>query len=132
MAAGYDNGDVKLFDLRTNSLRWETNVGNGVVGLEFDRKDIEMNKLLVTTLESRFRVYDMRTQHPTDGFAYLNEKVRRGRREGKDAREGIGGVRGPWRGASSSKRAWCILVVRLIPAGTQVDGVARAPPAPES
>ena len=22
VAAGYDNGDVKLFDLRTNSLRW--------------------------------------------------------------------------------------------------------------
>lgn len=29
VAAGYDNGDVKLFDLRTQSLRWETNVGNG-------------------------------------------------------------------------------------------------------
>lgn len=73
IAAGYDNGDVKLFDLRwalvccvvlfaflrssvlnmglvslvcrTNTMRWETNVGNGVVGLEFDRKDIEMNKV---------------------------------------------------------------------------------------
>ena len=25
---------------------WETNVGNGVVSAEFDRKDIEMNKLV--------------------------------------------------------------------------------------
>jgi len=41
----YDNGDVKLFDLRMNEMRWEGNVGNGVTGLEFDRKDIEMNKL---------------------------------------------------------------------------------------
>lgn len=32
VAAGYDNGDVKLFDLRTNNMRWETNVGNGVSG----------------------------------------------------------------------------------------------------
>ena len=32
MCAGYDNGDVKLFDLRTMSLRWETNVKNGVSG----------------------------------------------------------------------------------------------------
>lgn len=26
IAAGYDNGDVKLLDLRTNKIRWETNV----------------------------------------------------------------------------------------------------------
>ena len=30
VCAGYDNGDVKLFDLRAMSLRWETNVKNGV------------------------------------------------------------------------------------------------------
>jgi WD40 repeat protein len=75
VCAGYDNGDVKMFDLRTNSIRWETNVGNGVTGLEFDRKDIEMNKLCVTTLESKFRIYDVRTQHPDDGFAFMREKA---------------------------------------------------------
>lgn len=46
-----------------------------VVGLEFDRKDIDMNKLVATTLESKFHVFDMRTQHPTQGFASLTEKV---------------------------------------------------------
>lgn len=75
IAAGYDNGDVKVFDLRTSKLLWEDNVGNGVVDLQFDRKDIDMNKLLVTTLESKFRVYDMRTQHPTEGFAHLTQKA---------------------------------------------------------
>lgn len=45
VAAGYDNGDVKLYDLRTQSMRWETNVKNGVTALEFDRSDIEMNKV---------------------------------------------------------------------------------------
>merc|ERR1712100_745515 len=60
VCAGYDNGDIKMFDLRTNTVRWESNVGNGVVGLEFDRKDIEMNKLLTATLESKFRIYDVR------------------------------------------------------------------------
>ena len=30
LCAGYDNGDIKLFDLRNMSLRWETNVKNGV------------------------------------------------------------------------------------------------------
>lgn len=30
MLAGYDNGDVKLFDLRMGTIRYETNVKNGV------------------------------------------------------------------------------------------------------
>jgi hypothetical protein len=30
VCAGYDNGDIKLFDLRNMALRWETNVKNGV------------------------------------------------------------------------------------------------------
>jgi hypothetical protein len=56
-------------------LLWETNVHNGVVGLQFDRKDISMNKLLVTTLESKFRIYDMRTCHPTEGYSHLIEQA---------------------------------------------------------
>jgi len=75
LAAGYDNGDVKIFDLRTNTMRWETNVNNGVTSLEFDRKDIEMNKLCVTTLESKFRVFDLRTQHADEGFAHVSERA---------------------------------------------------------
>ncbi|KAM9585473.1 dynein axonemal assembly factor 10 isoform 2-T2 [Trichechus inunguis] len=31
VCAGYDNGDIKLFDLRNMSLRWETNIKNGKV-----------------------------------------------------------------------------------------------------
>ena len=73
--AGYDNGDVKLFDLRTGTVRCETNVGNGVCGVEFDRKNIAMNKFAVTCLESQFSVYDARTQHPTAGFACVTEKT---------------------------------------------------------
>ena len=33
---GYDSGDVKIFDLKMNKVRWEGNVGNGVCGVEFD------------------------------------------------------------------------------------------------
>ncbi|XP_046992196.1 dynein axonemal assembly factor 10 [Schistocerca americana] len=75
VCAGYDNGDIKLFDLKTMELRWETNVKNGVCGLEFDRKDIPMNKLVATTLESKFYVYDTRTFHPKKGFASLSERA---------------------------------------------------------
>ena len=48
---------------------------NGVTCIEFDRKDIEMNKMVVTTLESKFRAFDLRTQHAEDGFASLSEKA---------------------------------------------------------
>ena len=73
VCAGYDNGDVKLFDLAAGKIRWETNVSNGVCGVEFDRKDIAMNKLVITTLESRYRLYDMRTHHPVHGYSFLSQ-----------------------------------------------------------
>ncbi|TPX30798.1 hypothetical protein SmJEL517_g05725 [Synchytrium microbalum] len=75
VAAGYENGDVKLFDLRTMTTLWETNVKNGVVSIEFDRKDVKMNKMVVSGLEAAFHVYDLRTQHPTEGFASVSEKL---------------------------------------------------------
>eukprot|EP00392_Amoebophrya_sp_AT5.2_P001728 g1730.t1 len=75
ICAGYDNGDIKMFDLRTNMLRWDTNVKNGVCHIQFDRKDILMNKLAVSTLESNMIVYDLRTYHPEEGFAGRTQKV---------------------------------------------------------
>jgi len=75
ICAGYDNGDVKMFDLRTMSLRWDTNVRNGVCHVQFDRKDINMNKLAVSTLESNMVMYDLRTYHPEEGFAGKSTKV---------------------------------------------------------
>ena len=56
-----ENQILKIFDLCKNELLWDTNLKNGVCGLEFDRKDIIMNKLVATTLEGNFHVFDMRT-----------------------------------------------------------------------
>lgn len=96
LAAGYDNGDIKLYDLRTMKVRWSKCIKNGVspfltiihnsqppnllqfdqvVSMQFDRKDIPMNKLVATTLESKIYLYDVRTQHPKKGFAQLTEKA---------------------------------------------------------
>jgi len=75
VCAGYDNGDIKLFDLKKMCLRWETNIRNGVCCVQFDRNDIEMNKLVVTSLESKFYVYDVRTLHPDNGFASLSQSA---------------------------------------------------------
>ncbi|CAH1365816.1 dynein axonemal assembly factor 10 [Tenebrio molitor] len=75
VAAGYDNGDIKIYDLKNMSVRWSKCVKNGVVSLQFDRKDIEMNKLVATTLESKIFCFDVRTQHPKKGFAQVVEKA---------------------------------------------------------
>ena len=34
-------------------MKWQTNISNGICHLAFDRPDIEMNKLVLTTLEGR-------------------------------------------------------------------------------
>jgi len=78
VAAGYDNGDVKIFDLRTQKMLHEMHVSNGVCDLEFDRPDITMNKLIVSSLEGRVRCYDLRTLHPKLGYAYVEERVSEG------------------------------------------------------
>ncbi|XP_022904520.2 dynein axonemal assembly factor 10 isoform X1 [Onthophagus taurus] len=75
VAAGYDNGDIKIYDLKMMNVRWSKCVKNGVVGLQFDRKDIPMNKLVAATLESKIYLFDTRTQHPKKGFAQLSEKA---------------------------------------------------------
>ncbi|KAL6763097.1 WD40-repeat-containing domain protein [Haematococcus lacustris] len=76
--AGYDNGDVKMFDLRMNQVRWEANVKNGVCAVGFDRRDIQMNKFVVCCLEAQFHTFDARTQHPQKGFSSVTERVSAG------------------------------------------------------
>ena len=72
VCSGYDNGDIKLFDLRKMSLRWETNCGNGICSVEFDRKDTRMNKLAVATLEGGLYTYNMQLEDPTKGLTKRN------------------------------------------------------------
>ncbi|CAG0913542.1 unnamed protein product [Notodromas monacha] len=75
LLAGFDNGDVKLFDLRTQSVRFEAAEPNGIVGAEFDRPDIQANKFVTTTLEGCVTVYDARTLHPKHGYAIVKKKI---------------------------------------------------------
>ncbi|XP_072405605.1 dynein axonemal assembly factor 10-like isoform X2 [Chiloscyllium punctatum] len=74
VCAGYDNGDIKLFDLRNMEVRWETNVKSGVCCVEFDGKDISLNKLVATTLEGRVHVFNMQKYHRNSGFTCRSEK----------------------------------------------------------
>ena len=47
IAAGFDNGDVNMFDLRNMKLQWSTNVGNGVCSLQYDRMGNYIYKRLI-------------------------------------------------------------------------------------
>jgi len=75
VASGYDNGDLKVFDLKTMKVKYETNLKNGVCGVEFDRKDIPLNKLVAGTLESKFHLFDMKVQHSKKGYPSLKEQA---------------------------------------------------------
>ena len=43
--------------------------------LQFDRRDIPMNKFTAACMDSWLHVFDARTQHPKLGFAKLSKKV---------------------------------------------------------
>jgi hypothetical protein len=58
------------------SLLHEWTIPNAACAIEFDRRDIKMNKLVAGTLEGTINVWDMRTKHPKKGYASLLEKVR--------------------------------------------------------
>jgi hypothetical protein len=84
VCGGYENGDLRMFDLSMVSSSenstlskcfWETSLPKGICSIEFDRKDIEMNKMTATMLDSQFVVYDLRTKHSKKGFSKLVEKV---------------------------------------------------------
>ena len=75
VVAGYDNGDLRLIDLRTNTVRWEKTLKNGVCHVSFDRKDIPMNKLAAACLNGELAVFDMRTFNEESGFAGLANNI---------------------------------------------------------
>lgn len=64
-----------MFDLRMNSIMWTHRFDKGVCSIEFDRKDIEMNKLGVSLLKSEFHIFDLRTFNTKTGYASLMTKV---------------------------------------------------------
>lgn len=49
IAVGYENGDVKLFNLDNAQYLWETYVKDGICSIDFDR-----DMLRVTTLAGAF------------------------------------------------------------------------------
>ena len=59
LGIGYDNGDIKIFDLRMDKVLFGENLKNGICSIEFDKKNIPLNKMTVTTLGSKLYLYDL-------------------------------------------------------------------------
>lgn len=75
IVTGYDSGDIKLIDMRKMMPRWETNLGQGVCHVSFDRKDIPMNKLFAACTQGQLHFADVRTFHPESGYAKARFQV---------------------------------------------------------
>ena len=60
LAIGYDNGDITLYDLRMDKLIYRENFKSGICSIEFDKKNIPMNKMVATTLDSKIFLFDLK------------------------------------------------------------------------
>lgn len=59
VAAGFDNGDLRLFDLRALKVVFQDNLEEGVCGLQFDNKVGLMNRLVASTVNDGLRIYEL-------------------------------------------------------------------------
>lgn len=58
VCAGYDNGDIRVFDLRILRLRWQSNVRDGVCSLETNNKYEPLQKLVASTTFGGLNLFD--------------------------------------------------------------------------
>ena len=64
-----------MVNLKTQQLIWNKNMSNGITDINFDRKNTKMNKLYVSTLESKFNVFNLECQNKNKQYSYLSQKM---------------------------------------------------------
>ncbi|SBT40462.1 WD repeat-containing protein 92, putative (WDR92) [Plasmodium ovale wallikeri] len=84
ICAGYDNGDIKFFDIKTMTLEYEVNAKkhnstrlfqqNEIVHL-YDRKDTQKNKLICSTLEGNIYIFNLDVYSEETGYAYSKDQI---------------------------------------------------------
>eukprot|EP00252_Welwitschia_mirabilis_P002120 TRINITY_DN12035_c0_g1_i1.p1 TRINITY_DN12035_c0_g1~~TRINITY_DN12035_c0_g1_i1.p1 ORF type:complete len:361 (-),score=66.19 TRINITY_DN12035_c0_g1_i1:141-1223(-) len=77
--AGYNNGDIKLFDLRTGTVRLQTRLSSGICGLQFNHKHARIDKFVAATLGSQFHVFDLHDGYSSKGHSFLTETMSHGK-----------------------------------------------------
>lgn len=74
--AGFDNGDVKLWDIRSNSVTWETNLKNGVVALQVLNKVGQLSRLVAGCLSGQIISFDLTDATSDKGYQSYTQKVK--------------------------------------------------------
>ncbi|KAG0348761.1 WD repeat-containing protein 92 [Podila humilis] len=59
VAAGYDNGDIRVMDIAAGKVVFETSVGHGVCSVEFDRRKGMSPRLIATTMEGALHTFNL-------------------------------------------------------------------------
>ncbi|CRH01622.1 G-beta repeat protein, putative [Plasmodium relictum] len=75
ICAGYDNGDIKFFDLKMMALEHEVNVNNGVCSISYDRKEAKKNKMICSTLEGNIYLFNLDVYSEDTGYSYRKDKI---------------------------------------------------------
>lgn len=58
IGAGFDNGDIKVIDLRILKERWSYNVGSGVCKLSCDKKNTKTKRLVAGTVDGGVHLFN--------------------------------------------------------------------------
>ena len=70
LGIGYDNGDIKIYDLRMDKLIYGENFKSGICSIEFDKKNIPLNKMLASTLDSKIYLFDLKNFEKNNNLRY--------------------------------------------------------------
>jgi WD40 repeat protein len=76
VVAGFDNGDLKLWDLRTSAVTWETNLRNGVVCCQLSDRTGPLRRLTAGCLSGQIVTFDLADKPADKGYASHAQKVK--------------------------------------------------------
>ena len=60
LGIGYDNINIKIYDLRMKELIYGIKFKYGICSLEFDKKTNPINKMIAATLDSKIYLFDLK------------------------------------------------------------------------
>lgn len=76
VCAGFDNGDIKVIDLRVQKERWGHNVGIGICKLSCDKRYTKTNRLVAGTVDGSVHIFDMnKNQFEKNCSDYVHKRI---------------------------------------------------------
>lgn len=85
VVAGFDNGDIKVFDLRQLKCLWGTNISYGISNLNFNCANKRLNKFVACTTQGTLHSFEAHSIDKQLKFACHIEQDAGGGRNGANA-----------------------------------------------